>query len=307
MMQWQLFGDLPSEEIRRVLATARRRTSGRGEVVFHEGDPADSLHLIAKGRFAVRVTTPLGETATLAIRGPGEAFGELALVSDAPRSATVAALESAETHSLYRREFDELRREHPYVNRMLVAVLAASVRRMDELIVEAFYVGAEKRVLRRLRDLATVYGNGSSTITVPLTQEDLAGLAGTSRATVNRVLREAPSGRTERPETPSRPDSCSRACSSSSSRRSPARRRCSGISGSIAPERVAIGTPSSGLYPIVVSTDRPSCTAVTEQPPPRWQTTRRGTLTCSDAHCTESPWKPYRRIPHSSCQRRGTA
>jgi len=190
MMQWQLFGDLPPEEIRRVLAMARRRTFGRGEVVFHEGDPADSVHLIAKGRFAVRVTTPLGETATLAIRGPGEAFGELALVSDSPRSATVAALEPAETHSLYRREFDELRREHPYVNRVLVAILAASLRRMDELIVEAFYVGAEKRVLRRLRDLAAVYGNGSATITVPLTQEDLAGLAGTSRATVNRVLRE---------------------------------------------------------------------------------------------------------------------
>jgi CRP/FNR family transcriptional regulator, cyclic AMP receptor protein len=190
MMQWQLFGDLPPEEVRRVLAMARRRTFGRGEVVFHEGDPADSVHLIAKGRFAVRVTTPLGETATLAIRGPGEAFGELALVSDSPRSATVAALEPAETHSLYRREFDELRREHPYVNRVLVAILAASLRRMDELIVEAFYVGAEKRVLRRLRDLAGVYGNGSTTITVPLTQEDLAGLAGTSRATVNRVLRE---------------------------------------------------------------------------------------------------------------------
>jgi CRP-like cAMP-binding protein len=190
MMQWQLFGDLPPEEVRRVLAMARRRTFGRGEVVFHEGDPADSVHLIAKGRFAVRVTTPLGETATLAIRGPGEAFGELALVSDSPRSATVAALEPAETHSLFRREFDELRREHPYVNRVLVAILAASLRRMDELIVEAFYVGAEKRVLRRLRDLASVYGNGSATITVPLTQEDLAGLAGTSRATVNRVLRE---------------------------------------------------------------------------------------------------------------------
>ncbi len=190
MMQWELFGDLPPEEVRRVLGMARRRTFSRGEVVFHEGDPADSLHLIAKGRFAVRVTTPLGETATLAIRGPGEAFGELALVSDSHRSATVAALEAAETHSLYRREFEELRREHPYVNRMLVAVLAASVQRMDELIVEAFYVGAEKRVLRRLRDLAAVYGNGSATVTVPLTQEDLAGLAGTSRATVNRVLRD---------------------------------------------------------------------------------------------------------------------
>jgi CRP-like cAMP-binding protein len=189
-MRWELFSDLPSEELQRVLTFARRRTFGRGEVVFHEGDPADSLHLIAKGRFAVRVTTPLGETATLAIRGPGEAFGELALVSEAPRSATVAALEPAETYSLYRREFDQVRREHPFVNQVLVAVLAAEVRRMDELIVEAFYVAADKRVLRRLRDLAAVYGEGPEPITIPLTQEDLAGLAGTSRATVNRVLRE---------------------------------------------------------------------------------------------------------------------
>ncbi len=70
---------------------------------------------------------------------------------------------------------------------------------------------------------------------------------------------------------------------------------------------MAIGTPSSGLKPIVVSTERPSRTAVTEQPPPRWQTTRRGTATRSAAHWTESPWKPYRRIPHSSRQRAGTA
>src|SRR5262249_59588002 len=65
MMQWQLFGDLPPEEVRRVLSMARTRTFGRGAALFHEGDPADSVHLIAKGRFAVRVTTPLGETATL--------------------------------------------------------------------------------------------------------------------------------------------------------------------------------------------------------------------------------------------------
>ena len=189
-MRWELFSDLPSGELQRVLTLARRRTFGRGEVVFHESDPADSLHLISKGRFAVRVTTPLGETAMLAIRGPGEAFGELALVSEAPRSATIAALEAAETYSIYRREFDELRREHPFVNRVLVAILAAEVRRMDELIVEAFYVGAEQRVLRRLRDLAGVYGDAGDTVTIPLTQEDLAGLAGTSRATVNRALRE---------------------------------------------------------------------------------------------------------------------
>jgi len=189
-MTWHLLGDLPDNELRRVLAVARRRKFARGEVVFHEGDPGDALHLIQKGRFAVRVATPLGERATLAIRGPGEAFGEMALIADAPRSATVSALEPAETFSIQQGEFDELRREHPGVNRILVAVLATALRRMDELIVEAFYASAEKRVLRRVRDLAMLYGEDSAPITIPLTQEDLGGLAGTSRATVNRVLRE---------------------------------------------------------------------------------------------------------------------
>jgi CRP/FNR family cyclic AMP-dependent transcriptional regulator len=173
-----------------VIAIARRRTFTHGEVVFHEGDPGDALHLIEKGRFAIRVSTPLGERATLAIRGPGELFGEMALITSAPRSATVAALEPAETYSIGQSDFEELRRAHPGVNSILVSVLANAVRRMDELLVEAFYVGAEKRVLRRVRDLAALYGDGSGPITIPLTQEDMAGLAGTSRATVNRVLRE---------------------------------------------------------------------------------------------------------------------
>jgi CRP-like cAMP-binding protein len=173
-----------------VLKVAKRRTFARGEVVFHEGDPGNSLHLISKGRFAIRLTTSLGERATLAIRGAGEAFGELALITDAPRSATVAALEPGETFSIGHAEFDELRRDHPGVNRILVAVLATALRRMDELVVEAFYVGAEKRVLRRVRDLAVLYSQGSEPITIPLTQKDLAGLAGTSRATVNSVLRD---------------------------------------------------------------------------------------------------------------------
>jgi CRP-like cAMP-binding protein len=189
-MQWPLLGDLPPEELQRVLAIARRRTFTHGEVVFHEGDPGDALHLIEKGRFAIRVSTPLGERATLAIRGPGELFGEMALITSGPRSATVAALEPAETYSIGQAEFEELRRAHPGVNRILVSVLATAVRRMDELLVEAFYVGAEKRVLRRVRDLAALYGDGSGPIIIPLTQEDMAGLAGTSRATVNRVLRE---------------------------------------------------------------------------------------------------------------------
>jgi CRP/FNR family cyclic AMP-dependent transcriptional regulator len=183
---WALFRDLPEVEVRRLLALARRRTFDRREVVFHRGDPADSLHLVSAGRFAARVTTQLGDTATISVHGPGDAFGELALVEPGSlRSTTVAALEPGETFAVHREDFTRLRREHPSVDAVLVQVLAARLRRASDLLVEALYVPAETRILRRLRELAELYRAD----VVPLTQEDVAGLAGTSRATVNRVLR----------------------------------------------------------------------------------------------------------------------
>ena len=189
-MEWRLLADVPPEDVRELLTIARRRTFSRGEVVFHRGDPADSLQLIVKGRFAVRITTPLGDTALIAVHGQGDAFGELALVSDsAVRSATVSALEAAETRSVYRDDFTRLQRRYPAVNSILVHLLAEQLRRANERIVEAHYVDADTRVRRRLLDLSRVYGQEGAA-TVPLTQEALAEMAGTSRATVNRVLRE---------------------------------------------------------------------------------------------------------------------
>ncbi len=189
-MVWRVLEGVPQEEVRRLLSVARRRTFARNEVVFHQGDPSAALHLISSGRFAVRITTPLGDTTMLAILGPGEAFGELALVGEDPeRSATVAALERAETRSISRSDLDHLRREHPGVNELFLRLLAARIRRMNDLLVEALYVPADARVLRRLRELAELYaGDGRSSV-IPLTQEEIAELAGTSRATVNRVLR----------------------------------------------------------------------------------------------------------------------
>jgi CRP/FNR family transcriptional regulator, cyclic AMP receptor protein len=96
----------------------------------------------------------------------------------------VSALEPGETFSVLRDDFARLRREHPEIDAVLVAILAESVRRLSEQVTEAYYLSADDRVLRRLADLAELYGG-----TVPLPQEALAELAGTSRATVNRVLR----------------------------------------------------------------------------------------------------------------------
>jgi CRP/FNR family transcriptional regulator, cyclic AMP receptor protein len=186
-MEWELFAGVPDEDVRRLLTIARRRRFDRGEVVFHRGDPADCLHLIVSGRFAVAITTPLGATALLGVRGPGDAFGELALVAggDAHRSATVAALEPAETRSVFVADLERLRREHPSVDGLLVRVLGERVRRLSEQLTEAYYLPAETRVLRRLVELGELYGGD-----IPLRQEQVAELAGTSRATANRVLRE---------------------------------------------------------------------------------------------------------------------
>jgi CRP-like cAMP-binding protein len=189
-VQWRLLEGVPQEEVRRLLALARRRTFKRGEVVFHRDDPSDSLHFVVKGRFAIRVMTPLGDTATIAVRGPGDTFGEMGAIGRAPRSATVEALEEAETFCLYEREFERVRHEHATVNDVLIAFLANEVRMLNDRLLEALYLPAERRVLRRVVELAQLYGGEDGPAEVPLTQEELAGLAGTSRATVNSVLRD---------------------------------------------------------------------------------------------------------------------
>jgi CRP-like cAMP-binding protein len=191
-MDWPLLADLSEEDRRRFLAIARRRRFAKNEVVFREGDSGESLHLVAKGRFAVWAGTPAGDTTMLRVIGAGGVFGELALVADAGRRvATVAALEPAETLSVGRADFERLRAVHTSVNQVLVAALATEVRRLSALVVESLHVPAETRVLRRLLAVAELWGGARPGLVVPFTQEDLAGLAGTTRPTVNRTLRQA--------------------------------------------------------------------------------------------------------------------
>lgn len=189
-MEFRVLAGLPPADVRAFLAMARRRTFVREEVVFHQGDTADALHLVAKGRFALRVVSPLGQSAMLAVRGPGESFGEFALLaSGTRRTVTVSALEAGETLSIGRAAFRELVARHPERNDVLVALLAERLRYSDERIVAAHFLDADARVRWVLAGLVPVYRDADG-IVVPLTQENLAELAGTARGTVNRVLRK---------------------------------------------------------------------------------------------------------------------
>jgi CRP-like cAMP-binding protein len=186
-----LLANLPPEDAQRVLRSARRRIFEAGEVICHEGDIADTLHFIVSGRVAATVTSLDGRQLTLSVLGKDEYFGELALLSaDSLRSATIRTLEATETRSIHRDDFEALRREHGRLSDLLLYLLATRVRRLSSLLQEALHVPVEIRIRRRLLELASIYDDAGRDTVIPLTQEQLAEIAGTARGTVNRVLRQ---------------------------------------------------------------------------------------------------------------------
>lgn len=191
-MEWPLLEPLTPEQRDAVLEAARRRRFEKGEVVFHEGDPADSLHLVTKGHLAVRVSTPDGERATLNVLGPGAHVGELALLGEKSghrRSATVIALDSAETRVLTAAAFADLCTRHPEVRDLLADLLADRIRQLSDRLLATMYLGLDRRLYRSLLELAELYAPqpGEPTV-IPLTQEQLADLVGGTRPTVNQIL-----------------------------------------------------------------------------------------------------------------------
>src|ERR1700751_2008025 len=107
-----------------VARQARRRRFRRNEVIFHQGDPGDSLHVVVSGSVKIVLPSTEGEEAIIATLRPGDFFGELALLDGAPRSATATALEPSETLVLPRPVFFELLDTIPGLRDALLAGLA---------------------------------------------------------------------------------------------------------------------------------------------------------------------------------------
>ncbi len=187
-MRSHLLDLLDDDEEREVLAAARRRRFKRNEVVFHDGDPGDTLHLVVSGHFAIRITTPMGDQAMVRVFGPADYFGELAMLTAGPRRGSAVSLDGGETMSVHREDFEKLLSTRPKINEVLTDALVTEIRRLSAALIEALYVPVERRVWLRLNDLLELYG-GDAPVAIPLTQDDIAQLAGTTRSTANRVLR----------------------------------------------------------------------------------------------------------------------
>ena len=187
-MEMNLLADLAPLERDAFVSRCSLRRYSRREQLFAHGDPSDGMHVVSKGRVMVRISTPSGDEASLTVVGPGQSVGEQSLLlEDGKRSASAVALEPAETFFLSRTAFVALREAEPTFDRILLRLLASRVLRLTDQLVEALYVPATTRVIRRIAYAASLYGNG----TIPLTQEEVASMAGTTRPTVNRVLRAA--------------------------------------------------------------------------------------------------------------------
>lgn len=168
----------------------RQRRYGPGQAVFHLGDTGDSLHLVLSGRLVVRVNDPEGRDTAIAVLGPGEFFGEMAVfANDQERTATIVALEDVTTLELRRDPLAALRAAHPEINDLLLRLLAERGAQLIDRVHESLFVGVNQRVARRVYEVGRHYFDKVLPVVVPLTQEEIATLAGTTRPSANQALK----------------------------------------------------------------------------------------------------------------------
>jgi CRP/FNR family transcriptional regulator, cyclic AMP receptor protein len=188
-----LFGAADEAAIEMLVRVLRVRRFRKGETIFHQGDPGDALFVVDTGSVKVVLPSDEGaEPAIVAILGPGEFFGELAILDGAPHSATIVAVEPTETLVLHRDAFLSLIDSDAGLRRALLASLAAEIRRLTGHVEDLHFLDLPGRLASRILRLAESSGtkapDGTVRIAWPYTQSELAGMIGGSRQSVNRLL-----------------------------------------------------------------------------------------------------------------------
>src|SRR4051794_1198601 len=185
-----LFEGCDPATLESVARQLRRRRFRRNEVIFHQGDPGDALHVVASGSLKIVLPSAEGDEAIIATLRPGDFFGELAILDGAPRSATAVALESCETLELPRAAFHDLLDRDPRLRDALLAGLTHELRRLTGHVEELHFLDLAGRLAMRLFRLAREADKDGSEVRLdwPYTQSDLASMIGGTRQSVNKLL-----------------------------------------------------------------------------------------------------------------------
>jgi len=188
-----LFAGLPRAELHRLVGLLRPRQYARGEVIFLEGDVGTALCLIAEGRVRIQLTGADGREVGINVYGPGEIFGEMALLDGEPRSADAIAQDASRVFWLQRDDVSAFLASHSDAAMMMLAGLSRRLRHTTRLVHDAAFRDVPARVARVLLGLMESHGRataGGMCIDMRLTQSELATLAGTTRESINRTLRD---------------------------------------------------------------------------------------------------------------------
>jgi CRP/FNR family transcriptional regulator, cyclic AMP receptor protein len=182
----ELFAGLEPEVRQRVIATAVPRTYRKGQLLFVENDPGESLIVIKRGAVAVFRTAPTGERAVLSVMRPPDVLGEVSLLDGSARSASAEAIEDCTALALARGAFMELVHSNPRILDAVMRSLGALIRRLTEQNADHVFLDLPGRVAKTLVRLA---GDSSAPmVTIELNQSQLAEMAGGSRQSVNQAI-----------------------------------------------------------------------------------------------------------------------
>lgn len=191
LAQVPLFADLDASTLQGIATHLRVRAFAAGEIIFHRGDPGQVMYIVRQGKVKISLTSPDGQEVSLALLGPGECFGELALLDGQPRSADAAALETVDAYWLRRDDFISTVMHHPLIAVQVMQVLARRLRQTDEMVQDLLFLDVHGRVAKKLIELTETHGSRTPDgirIEMRLTQGELAALVGSSRESVNKVM-----------------------------------------------------------------------------------------------------------------------
>ena len=180
----ELFRTLPEEAFDRIVAAARSRSLRRGDALFAEGDASDELFVVESGRIAIANRSVDGRESVVALMERGDVFGEMGLFDGVGRSALARALEPSGVYAVAYEPVREVFEGRPELLWGVVGLLARRLRTMDVALADSVFLDVTGRTAKRLLELSA----GADEFTLPITQEELAGLVGASRERVNKAI-----------------------------------------------------------------------------------------------------------------------
>jgi CRP/FNR family cyclic AMP-dependent transcriptional regulator len=188
-----LFSSFPDDQLRMLAAVVTRRSAPRSTTIMAGGDPTDSLYIVLSGRLKVMMSDSDGKEVILSILGPGEFFGEMGLIDDAPRSASVVAIEPCELLSIAKRDFKKCLADNFEMTMAVMRGLVRRLREADRKIGSLALLDVYGRVARLLLDMSETI-EGEKVVTKRLPKQDIAKMIGASREMVSRVMKDLQMG-----------------------------------------------------------------------------------------------------------------